>query len=363
MGNNDGTNRLNALEGLRGIACLMVVLFHLPLWHPALESNIIRNSHVMVDFFFVLSGFIISRTYLDRIQNWNDLLRFQLLRFGRLYPVHFVMLIAFLGLECVRYYLWTYSSSPGSTPPFETNNPIAFAQHLLLLQSIVPNGNSMTFNVPSWSISTEFYTYIIFAIVALLARKFIAIATIAIILGSLAIFTTTDSELKLLSGCILGFFIGVSVDMISRNTQYKTSPLVFIAALIALLSALMTLDGTKLHYSILPLSALIVFSAVNARGTIQNKVFGNSLMTQLGAYSFTIYMTHSFVIWIMDSALKRTVAKATGSTNPGMLNELHAILAIIATLACTMAVSIAIKRLIEDPARTWIRGYADKRAY
>jgi len=59
-------------DGLRGLAALTIVLFH-PLWQNPLSTwGFIRQGHLMVDVFSVLSGVVMAHTYLGRVQTWGD---------------------------------------------------------------------------------------------------------------------------------------------------------------------------------------------------------------------------------------------------------------------------------------------------
>jgi peptidoglycan/LPS O-acetylase OafA/YrhL len=164
--------KIEELESIRGLAALLVVFFHIPKWNTLLDIGIINNGYLMVELFFVLSGYVIHTAYAHKITNKNDLFRFQFLRFGRLYPVHFVFLVAFIFIEIAKYIA---QSKLGITSlgvqPFEKNNLTAFIQQLFLIQAIGPTGNTTTFNGPAWSISVEFYTYLIFGICVLFASK------------------------------------------------------------------------------------------------------------------------------------------------------------------------------------------------
>src|ERR1700730_7181056 len=88
------TGKIEELESIRGIAALLVVLFHMPSWNARLHDiRFILNSYYMVDLFFVLSGFVMNLNYGDRLHSGRDLARFQFLRLGRLYPVHLLFLL------------------------------------------------------------------------------------------------------------------------------------------------------------------------------------------------------------------------------------------------------------------------------
>jgi peptidoglycan/LPS O-acetylase OafA/YrhL len=95
--------RMTELESIRGLAALLVMLFHLPRWNPLLDVGLLRNGCLMVDLFFVSSGFVICRACADRRALPRDLLRFQFLRLARLHPVHVVFLFFPLLIELATY--------------------------------------------------------------------------------------------------------------------------------------------------------------------------------------------------------------------------------------------------------------------
>lgn len=123
MENTARQERLTELESLRGFAALIVVLFHMPQWYPPFHAiPLIRNGGYMVDLFFVLSGFVITRAYCDRIRTEKDIIRFQLVRLGRLYPVHLLFLLLFLGIEITRHLLASSDILKSGRQPFEYNS-------------------------------------------------------------------------------------------------------------------------------------------------------------------------------------------------------------------------------------------------
>lgn len=164
--------KIEELESIRGLAALLVVFFHIPKWNTSLDIGIINNGYLMVELFFVLSGYVIYTAYAEKITNKKDLFRFQFLRFGRLYPVHFVFLIAFIFIEIAKYIAQSKLgiASP-NTQPFRENNLTAIFQQIFLVQAIGSTHNATTFNAPAWSISVEFYTYLIFGMSILFVEK------------------------------------------------------------------------------------------------------------------------------------------------------------------------------------------------
>ncbi len=139
------SNHFNALESMRGLAALMVILFHLNSHWPG---------HLAVDFFFMLSGFILTHTY--HFQKPDTTKRdFILARFIRLYPLHIFTLAA---------YTIAYLLIKSEIPAPETSLISTLAQQLTLTHNIGLNKDLglLLWNYPSWSISVEFWVSLIF---------------------------------------------------------------------------------------------------------------------------------------------------------------------------------------------------------
>src|SRR2546425_10965309 len=102
--------RFIALESWRGIAACLVALFHLDAYSHLYDVPLLRNAWLFVDFFFVLSGFIIAANYQQRLLEGFGIGRFILLRLGRIYPLHFVMLALGVALKLVLLLLPAFSS-------------------------------------------------------------------------------------------------------------------------------------------------------------------------------------------------------------------------------------------------------------
>ena len=167
-----------SLTGLRGIAALFVVISHYSVWcaaynpatTPADIAWLFNTADEGMTLFFTLSGFVITYNYYDF--GWErtptgSLLRFIYYRFSRLYPALLVCLFGFAALRSLSAIL----------APDYLNWLLL---HLLFAQSWLPLkydgelvGNAGLFNV-SWSISTEFMLYLMFAAVVLAIRQFLS---------------------------------------------------------------------------------------------------------------------------------------------------------------------------------------------
>lgn len=148
--------RLVALDAFRFFAALCVVIYHYNLnfelrldrWSPAFA-----HLYVMVDFFFILSGFVIALAYsgrLSTLRNWRDYL---VSRLARIYPLHLATL-----LLLVLFFVAGAALNLRSADPAQWSIAKLPAQ-VLLLQAW--GGESrLYFNAPSWSISAEWFVYL-----------------------------------------------------------------------------------------------------------------------------------------------------------------------------------------------------------
>ena len=165
--------RLTSLDGLRGIAALSIVVWHWQhffaaggAWQPnwsreqepffqALKPLYVQG-WAAVDLFFVLSGFVFFWLYGEAIAvRAVGAARFAMLRFSRLYPLHFAMLIVVAVLQTL------FFRAHGLFFIYETNDWPHFAAHLFMVQNWWPN-SPQSFDGPTWSVSVEIMLYVIF---------------------------------------------------------------------------------------------------------------------------------------------------------------------------------------------------------
>ncbi|MCB1508620.1 MAG: acyltransferase, partial [Hyphomicrobiaceae bacterium] len=144
--------KLLHLESLRGIAALAVAVYHLQLG-SVFNNAVTDNAWLMVDFFFVLSGYVMALNYGERITTPTEMVSFQKKRFLRLFPLHVVMLLVFLAFEVAKYFAEARSGIVANSPAFTDNNAISFVFNFLLMHNLF--GAEETWNGPSWSISAE----------------------------------------------------------------------------------------------------------------------------------------------------------------------------------------------------------------
>jgi peptidoglycan/LPS O-acetylase OafA/YrhL len=157
--------RFVALDSLRGIAALWVAAFHVNGGGPLLRSTFIANGWLMVDFFFVLSGFVMAAAYRDTMAGGMPLRRYAILRLGRVYPLHAAVLGAYLAFELG---LWVFGRTGAHVAFTGDHSPGSLLLMAALLQGFAwPELTG--WNTQSWSIAVEVWLYLA---IALLWRRF-----------------------------------------------------------------------------------------------------------------------------------------------------------------------------------------------
>src|SRR5262245_34214420 len=135
-----GMNRFVALDSCRGLAACWIALLHFEAYSHLLGTPILSGAFFAVDFFFVLSGFVIAANYQRRLLEGFGAGRFILLRLGRIYPLHFAMLALGVGIKLIELSIPSASSitDAAARAPFSSPNeaPGTIVANLLLVQSL-----------------------------------------------------------------------------------------------------------------------------------------------------------------------------------------------------------------------------------
>lgn len=301
------------LESLRGIAALFVALFHFNL-DSHFNIEFVKNSWLMVDFFFVLSGFVISLNYLKRITNIGSLFLFQKKRFLRLYPLHILMLLVFLGIEISKYIVEVNFNIFANNRAFSGNDLSSFVANVFLLQNWMYS--QLTWNYPSWSISAEFYTYAIFAFTVLLSKnsyfKVVVVSILVIVIAGVILFNKgmgipeSTGPIR----CLYSFFIGVLTyivfyyfNLYGKLTGSLTS-IFFIVSSVVLVIQWGSSAGEYTVFIPIIFSLTILSLVATKETTIVNQVLANRFLVYLGTISYGIYMIHYAVWWFFIQTLR-----------------------------------------------------------
>jgi len=300
--------RFRSLDGWRGLAAILVALYHLEFLNHFYDLPFLRNSYLFVDFFFVLSGFVIAHAYQNKLNNNTQLLSFIEKRIARLWPLHIFILFLFLLFELLKLYLYQTGNWDNNTPPLTgTYSIYSLITNVFLLHSLGLH-EQLTWNYPSWSISVEFYTYLVFALTTFLLQsqtKWLRNAVfIFIIAGCLYLLYKQVADLGDASynwgifRCIAGFFLGSLCYQLFKLHQAKKlfiPTILEISILIAIYFFVVHLGHNK--YSLL--APLLFVTAVYIFSLEQGKIsdlLKMSFLQDIGKWSYSIYMLHALII-------------------------------------------------------------------
>jgi peptidoglycan/LPS O-acetylase OafA/YrhL len=172
-------NTTRHLDGLRIIAAGAVVVLHYSDYFKDQAAGRFMIDHtrhfgLFVDLFFVVSGFVIARQYFGQVGSAASIGRFIWRRLARIYPLHLATLAFYVGLALALQFGLARTDNPARYPFSD------LPAQLLLLHAF--DGERLTFNFPSWSLSAEMLCYVLFPIVAMIAarRKSLIITLVAL---------------------------------------------------------------------------------------------------------------------------------------------------------------------------------------
>lgn len=373
-----GVRRFAALDALRGLCACLVCLFHFKANSLITDWGLIRQSWQFVDFFFVLSGFVIAANYRARLAANMPTGRFMLLRLGRIYPLHVFVLGVFVATELTALAIG-YGGAGRRALFDDAHSAGAILSNLLLVQSFGIEGR-LTWNQPAWSIAVEVWAYLLFALaVRACGRRLdaaLVLAAVAAPLLLLALAGTINVSFDYgLIRCVYGFALGVlcwSVwdrwgDALLARAQGWTALEIAAGGAVVLFVTYAGPTPWNLLGPPLFAAALMIFAR---EGGAVSRALMTPVPLLLGTLSYSIYMVHSFVQSRFDNALlavgrltdtpltSRTIEGGQAVMRVGA-DPVQGTLLTILMLAVVVAVSWLTYRFVEVPAQRWSRRVAD----
>jgi peptidoglycan/LPS O-acetylase OafA/YrhL len=312
--------RFKVLDIFRGLFASFVFLFHLSPFAdtPVLDNGFTRNADMFVDFFFVLSGFVIANGY-EGLRDMGGFRRFYRKRFFRIYPLHIIVLLLFLLVEAAKHLLAERVHVNNLDNP--ANSAVSFLSNVLLLHSTPVFGiKDVSWNIASWSISAEMIAYLLFGLVAVAIHKSglfrsRAVVYTVILLAATAVLVMLTGGYGLnytfnygfLRG-IIGFFAGVICFGVyqtgfARTERLKTVYFSIAELLILAITAACICSGERMKqmgllYVPLYFCSIYIFSF--EKGIVSKWLLRPALLHELGAYSYSIYMLHVLFISLFN---------------------------------------------------------------
>lgn len=341
------------LDGIRGIAALLVVMTHAPDFFMIWKNH----TYLAVDVFFILSGFVIALAYENKLVSKKlSFFDFVKKRFIRLYPIYFVSL-------CIAFVLVIFGGYLS-----ETNLLLWTGYSAILTAFFIPrHGGAMMFslNTPYWSLFYEFIVNFLYAAIApFLSTKILimivltagcSLAYIGVMNGHLnAGWGNTEAHYAAgLSRSIFGILMGVLIYRFRSKLIEKISFISPWLAVLIIVAALLFPSIPKYNYiyDIFIVTIIFPLTVLIASQLKESKLEPALLM--LGAASYPLYVLHYPFIHFIE-----TVSNSYGydylvteyAPYTGMF-----LLTFLVVLALFMA------KFVEMPLRLWLSSYLEKK--
>lgn len=376
------SGEIKALTGLRIIAAVWVVLFHFrpllrlasPDFSDALAPVLDRGAQG-VDLFFILSGFVLTWNYLERMGesfSARATVHFLWLRLARVWPIYLVTLHLAL--------LWViFTLHVGHVPTEDLSrfNATSYVRQVLLVQLwFEPFFDGSSWDGPAWSISAEWLAYLLFAVLVLAVYRMMRV-TSARALAALAVVASLPPLLLLLATgqfytpwswlprIVMQFTAGALAcaavrKMHPRDRARSTAGYCSALLIAAIVGILYYFDGhpiSGLHDSgglVDVLFVPLVMALAVGIGSLP-AVLSTRAMVYGGQISFCLYMVHELVHTAWNwAAIQFEVVLDEGETAAKWM--------VFGLLAAATLLSVALFHGVEEPGRRWMRKMIGARA-
>jgi peptidoglycan/LPS O-acetylase OafA/YrhL len=371
---------IKALTGLRIVAALWVVLFHFrPMLtdaSPDFRENlapVLNTGAQGVDLFFILSGFVLTWNYLDRMGgDWSTraTVHFLWLRLARVWPVylltmHLAALIVILSLHVGHVPL----------PEVRDLTAISYVRQVLLVQLwFEPFFDNTSWDGPAWSISAEWLAYLLFGLIVLVvlrlerttrARSLMVLSVVAclppvvLLLASGYFYTPWSWLPRIVTQFIAGALACAAVRRLRLSTRAR-----HVAGYLSLL-LVVAMVGILYWFDAHPISGVVdsggvvdvlfvplVITLAIGLGSLP-WVLSTRFMVYGGEISFCLYMVHELVHTTWGWAVLQF--ELTPQDNPWKWN-------VIALIVIALGLSSLMYHFVEEPARRWMRRMIGARA-
>lgn len=339
------------LDGLRGVAAILVVIYHLleALHFDDLSTHPVRHGYLAVDFFFLLSGFVVGYAYDDR---WGTMSvgEFFRIRLVRLHP----MLILGVIIGAIGFYFDPFTNGMANTSLLKLIGVTLIAFTLLPQPDIRGWGETHVLNGPSWSLLQEYIGNILYA---LFVRKFskTVLAVFVALCAGLTLWLASwrehfgtgwgyDTFYIAVIRMLFPFFAGL---LLFRTGKMIRVPAGFVSATALLLILFMLPWGGKFNGFLEAAIIMIGFPIVVAMGAGSKLKGGMEKVAKfLGDISYPIYITHYPFIYIY------TAWVVTKKPTPGEVLPVA-----IAGFIFSMLLAYASLKLFDEPVRKKLRNW------
>jgi exopolysaccharide production protein ExoZ len=295
-----------SIEAARALAAFAVVLLH--------AANLMRVEHfsghiglgqifdfgyVGVDFFFVLSGFIITYVHFSDIGRIERLPQYLWRRFSRIYPIYWAILLFVIAVTTAA------RLATGKGPGWEISSADIAGTFFLLMGEGEPKYVGV-----AWSLQYEIVFYVAFCLLLINARigTGIFIAWGVYVLAHALDLVQFKLPLQLSNAHCLQFLCGVMVGAAARRHVMRASPSMLVAALLAFFAAVVFevygpfdrhSEEGRIALGLASAAVLATLVALENEQAIRTPVW----LARLGSVSYSIYLGHILFINLTYMAL------------------------------------------------------------
>ena len=350
----DKRHHFVSLDLLRGVAAIAVLFLH---WFEGNGNTWFHNGLLAVDFFFLLSGFVMAFSYTERLKQGMRFGEFFLLRLIRLYP----MILLGIAIGFVRFAMRTLATHDTSMPiPWLLLKAL---QNVLMIPDISNGLNSDMFilNLAVWSLFFEFIAYILFALGLYKLRDnwlylIIAVTGVGVWAWMFQEFGPTKAILPFLSfekygyvsaltRVLFSFTLGVLVFRIYQRHPIKVSLNGWFMALVLAVFLVMPKEVGEPTISFLIVAfgfpALIMYTASSQ---LPSKTV--PLAKSLGDLSYPLYLVHTPFIWLAGGLFKMVpIARGIPNIWYGAF-----------TIPGAIVLGYVALKFYDEPVRAWLNG-------
>jgi peptidoglycan/LPS O-acetylase OafA/YrhL len=346
-----GAERFLLLDGLRGVAAFAVILDHVP---GGWLGELIPGRYLAVDFFFVLSGFVLAHAYGRGLAAGGSAFDFMKARAIRLYPMYLLALAVALSLAVL-------GAARGWIGPGWADILTVAAFGLFFLPAPVTgtfgNGELYPANAPAWSLFFELVANLVYALIARVLSWRVLLAVLGFSAVAVVFTLSRQGDVRGpgwmwaqldagLARVMFDFFAGVAIYRLRRIVKLPALPWWAAVAAFLVVIAAAPLGVWRTVYDIAAALVLMPLLVMLASGSVVKDAVAKACAIS-GLLSYGVYVMHVPLLGVI-----RTAAAVAGV----QLGE-GPVLVLAVAAAAGIAAWVA-NALYDKPLRRWLSGRA-----
>ena len=285
-------NLIRPIQGLRGLAVLLVMLFHM---HPINSFGFIG-----VDIFFIISGFVISKSLINSkdVNGQISLKDFYIKRFFRLYPT-LIIFFLFSSLILITLSIPTNIGNFIRTGLFSLFGVSNF--YLIKLKNDYFNEEELNPFTHTWSLGIEEQFYLFFPLIIFLFNKeklnlilsiFFLISFYFFLFVNHEVYGNFFFTLIRIWELILGALLFLNFSKLEKIKKGK----LFNFSVILIFLSFFLIDSIKIKIILSTVFSILVISGIHSK--FINNLFSNTFLLKIGEISYSLYLFHLPIIYI-----------------------------------------------------------------